>query len=332
MFNRRFYVQAADGDGASAGGGAAGAGDAGAGGAAAGAGGAGAAGAGGDNGAPAPGAAGAGSALAAGAAAAGAASGGAGAAGGTAGAAEPNAWVPEKHRVVGQDGKLDIEASARKVAEAYGQLERRLGSGEAPPKTAEEYKVTIPADLAEKIKAEDLQKDAGFKADIAKLHAAGASQATVDAYVDAMLHRGVSMREGAAVMARAECEAALRTEEGWKSDQEYTKRMGDAYHAAKTYAANEGDFTGILKDYGNDPRIARLLANVGAELQEDRGGNPDESAQVQESLDTLMNSKAFLNSNDPQHQATLDKVTALTARLTGNKSVASGKTMSFKSG
>lgn len=247
--------------------------------------------------------------------------------------ADPNAWLPEKHRVLGQDGKtLDLEASARKVAEAYGHLEKRLGSGDAPPKSADEYKINVPEALADKIKAEDLQKDAGFKDFIGKLHAAGASQALVDATVAEMLQRGMSMRESSAVLSRAEHDAAVRAQEGWKSDQEYAKQMGNAWHAAKTYSANESDFAGIIKDYGNDPRITRLLANVGAELQEDRPVNPDEQAAVQESMDALMNSRAYLNANDPLHQSTVDKVNAMSARLVGTKPVASGKTMSFRSG
>ena len=52
------------------------------------------------------------------------------------GAGEPGAndWIPEKFRVVGEDGKLSIESSARKLAENYSLLEKRMGSGDAPPK------------------------------------------------------------------------------------------------------------------------------------------------------------------------------------------------------
>jgi hypothetical protein len=57
------------------------------------------------------------------------------------GAGEPGAndWLPEKFRVMGEDGKLSIESSARKLAENYTHLEKRMGSGDAPPKTADEY-------------------------------------------------------------------------------------------------------------------------------------------------------------------------------------------------
>src|SRR6478736_10297497 len=41
----------------------------------------------------------------------------------------PTEFIPEKYRVTKDDGTLDIEASARKLAEAHGSLEKRLGSG-----------------------------------------------------------------------------------------------------------------------------------------------------------------------------------------------------------
>lgn len=41
------------------------------------------------------------------------------------GGSEPGAndWIPEKYRVVGEDGKLNVEGSARKLADAYTHLE-----------------------------------------------------------------------------------------------------------------------------------------------------------------------------------------------------------------
>ena len=52
-----------------------------------------------------------------------------------------NDYIPEKYRTNKEDGTLDLEASSRKVAEAYKQLETRFGSGDVPPKTADEYAV-----------------------------------------------------------------------------------------------------------------------------------------------------------------------------------------------
>lgn len=203
-----------------------------------------------------------------------------------------------------------------------------MGSGDAPPATAEGYKVNVPAALAEKIKGDELAKSDDFKGFLGKLHAAGASQKVVDTAVAELLERGVRMQNTMPAMAAAEAEADLRKADGWKTDAEYSKKVGAAFHAGKHYGG--ADFDGILKDYGNDPRVVRLLANVGAEMAEDTQASPEATAQLQENLDTLMSSKAYLNDRDPQHAATFAKVSALQAKLTGTKP-AQSRTMSFNS-
>ena len=52
--------------------------------------------------------------------------------------------IPEKYQVKKEDGSLDIEASSLKLAEAYGHLEKRMGSGDVPPKTAADYQIAVP--------------------------------------------------------------------------------------------------------------------------------------------------------------------------------------------
>lgn len=248
-----------------------------------------------------------------------------------AGAVDPHAWIPEKHRTFGEDGKtLDLDASARKVAEAYGHLEKRLGSGDAPPAAVGDYKVNIPEDLKDIIPADELSKTDSFKAFLGELHAAGASQKIVDVAVSTMLHRGLAMREAMPVLQAAECEADLRKGDGWKTDYEYRQSMQRAFQAGKQYGG--ADFDGILKDHGNDPRIVRLLAAVGAELEEDRAASPEAQTQMQDTLDSLQANPAYLNDRDPQHAAIVAKVTALTARMVGTKPVGTGRSMSFKTG
>lgn len=214
-----------------------------------------------------------------------------------------------------------------KWGEGHKALEQRLGTGDAPPATAEGYKVNVPTALAEKINAEELAKTEDFKGFLSKLHAAGASQKVVDTAVAELLERGVKLQTTLPVLAQADCEADLRKVDGWKSDTEFSAKVQRAFQAGKAFAGEE--FDGILKDYGNDPRIVRMLANVGAELQEDMPASPEAQAQLTESLDSLMSSKAYLNPNDPQHAATFAKVTALQAKVSGTKPVATGRSMSF---
>lgn len=259
-------------------------------------------------------------------------SGGAAGATGASGGAEasPYAWIPEKFHVKSEDGAFNLEASARKVEEHRSHLEKRLGSGDIPPKTAADYKLNIPEALAEKINADELAKSDDFKAMQTNLHALGLSQKQMDGVVSELLQQGMKLRSEDAVMSEAECTAALREVDGWKSPAEYTQQMGKALQAAKAFWGPQSD--AMVARYGNDPAICQLLAKVGAELGEDRQPSPEAQAQVQDSMDTLMASPAYLNDHDPQHHATVKKVEALQARLSGTKPVVGGRTMSFTTG
>lgn len=190
------------------------------------------------------------------------------------------------------------------------------------------YKVNVPEALKDTLNADVLAKDEGFKGFMAKLHAAGASQKVVDAAVGELLTRGAALRGAMPALDAADCEAQLKQEDGWKSDQEYAKQVGVAFNAGKQIFGK--DFEGVLKDYGNDPRIIRGLATIGKEMQEDRGPSPEAAQQIQDNLDTLMASPAYLNGNHPQHAATMAKVDALTKQQVGTRPVNGGMTRSFK--
>jgi hypothetical protein len=189
----------------------------------------------------------------------------------------------------------------------------------------------VPDTLKDRINAEELAKAPDFKEFMGKLHAAGASQRVVDAAVATMLERGIAMREATPMLEAADCTAALRQVEGWKSDQEYDKQIRTAFSAGaqifgKAFAGMEA------KGYWNDPDFIKGLATIGHEMAEDRGPSPEAMQQASTNLDALMASPAYTNPNHPQHQDTVAKVTALTAQISGNKPVAGGRTMTFKSG
>jgi len=246
-------------------------------------------------------------------------------------APEPHAWAPEKHRVFAADGStLDVEATARKVADAYRAAEKRIGSGDIPPADAKDYKVTVPESLAGKVDAAELAKAPDFQAFLGQMHGLGLTQKQLDGVSAVLLERGAAMREAAPALAAAEAEAQLRQADGWKTDAEYQARIRSAFTAGKRYGG--GDFEAILQRYGNDPAIVRMLANVGAELQEDEPASAEAQAQLADNLETMMMSKAYLNSHDPMHAATVAKVTALQARIAGTKPAGPNRTFTFKSG
>lgn len=183
-----------------------------------------------------------------------------------------------------------------------------------PPKTADDYKVNVPQALADRIKADDLAKDAGFKEFLGKAHAAGLTQKQVDTVVGEFLDRSLKLQAGVKQLSEQEATAKLR--ETWKTEAEFTEGVQRAFKAGQAYAG--ADFEGILNDYGNDPRIVRMLAAVGKELAEDTSAPAGAQANFQADLEQLTKSPAYLNPNHADHLATKQKVEAMFQRAYGS--------------
>lgn len=201
------------------------------------------------------------------------------------------ATIPEKYQVKKEDGTIDIAASSTKLAEAYGNLEKRIGTGDIPPKTADEYDITVPDALKEtwKPKEDPLLKDF-----LGKAHAAGMTQKQVDLVMSQYMELAPELVMGARALDAESCTAELKTQ--WKTDEQYNAEVGKAYRAASAYGGKDAE--AIVRDYGNDPRIVRLLANVGKELGEDKSSNFDGDLGKQGDVDAIMTSEAY---NNPKH-------------------------------
>lgn len=187
-------------------------------------------------------------------------------------------FIPEKYRTNKEDGSLDLEASSRKVAEAYKHLETRMGSGDAPPKTHEEY--------APKIEVEGFNWDE-FKADestqsfLKGAHAKGLNNDQVEYVIGEYLKAAPGLIGGAAVLTQQDCTAALKAV--WGDDQSIRANVSASYRAAEAFASQgdaPGNFNALMAKYGNDPDFIAFTANIGKELKEDRAING--GAQVSE--------------------------------------------------
>ncbi|MEC4168350.1 hypothetical protein VSQ82_14040 [Pseudomonas sp. MS-1(2024)] len=187
-------------------------------------------------------------------------------------------FIPEKYRTTKEDGSLDLEASSRKVAEAYKHLETRMGSGDAPPKTHEEY--------APKIEVEGFNWDE-FKADestqsfLKGAHAKGLNNDQVEYVIGEYLKAAPGLIGGAAVLTQQDCTAALKAV--WGDDQSIRTNVSASYRAAEAFASQgdaPGNFNALMAKYGNDPDFIAFTANIGKELKEDSAING--GAQVSE--------------------------------------------------
>ncbi|HRF11305.1 MAG TPA: hypothetical protein PLR37_04090 [Candidatus Accumulibacter phosphatis] len=196
--------------------------------------------------------------------------GGQGTAGGA--AAAPSDWLQEKYRVAKADGTLDLEASARKVAEAHRSLEQRLGSGDVPPKTTEEY---APKVDAEGFNWDEVKNDESMRGFLKGAHAKGFTNDQLSYVLGEYWKAAPNLVTGAQQLDDRAATAELRQE--WKTDAEFKQHIGQAFKAFNAFAA-EADRSRI-DEIGNNPIVLRLLANIGKEMREDTpingGGIPE---------------------------------------------------------
>jgi len=206
-------------------------------------------------------------------------------------------FIPEKLRVMKEDGTLDVEASSRKLADAYGNLEKRFGSGEAPPKEASEYKVTVPDGLKE---AFDPATDAGMKGFLEGAHAAGLNQAQVDFVMGKYFEMAPTLAAGAVLQDAATATAELK--KTWATDADFTRNVKNAYVGTTAAAQKAGlNVDEIMNGpLGNNTQFLRLMAALGPEFQEDPGAG-GQSMTTQDDIQTLLLSEAYTNQRHVDH-------------------------------
>lgn len=227
-------------------------------------------------------------------------------------------FIPEKLRIMKDDGTLDLDASSRKVAEAYSALEKRLGAGDVPPKTAEEYTVTVPDALKE---AFDPATDEGMKGFLSGALEQGMTQKQVD-FVMGKYFELAPQLVGGAQQYDANT-AAAELQKVWPTDADMKRNVRNAYVGASAAAQKAGlDINEIMNTspLRNDPTFLRLMAALGPEFVEDPGAGGSATLTV-EDISTLMNSDAYTNSKHPDHAKVSAKVKAYYLRKHGDAAV-----------
>lgn len=224
-------------------------------------------------------------------------------------AADPLGWLPEKHRVFGDDKTLNVEASAKKLAEAYTGLEKRLGDVGMPPKSADEYK---PEGLPESVKVDELMADPGTKSFLKKCHAKGMTNAQVSEVLAFGLQEWApQLLKSDATQTAEAATAALK--EAWTDEGAFKENIGHAYRAATAVAAKAGFSYEDIAAAGldNNPTFIRLMAALGPEIGEDKSPTnvaptPNEAQTIRE----LEASEAYRNPKHPDYEQTSAKVRA----------------------
>ncbi|WP_431482242.1 hypothetical protein [Pseudomonas solani] len=224
----------------------------------------------------------------------------------------PQDFIPEKYRVTKDDGTLDLEQSSRKLAESYKHLETRMGSGDAPPKSFDEY--------APKIEAEGFNWDE-FKADestqsfLKGAHAKGMTNAHVEFVVDHFVKNVAPQLLAGNAQITAE-EATTQLRDVWKTDQEFNSNVQASYRGLHGFAnqAGLGSAAALEAKFGNDPDFIAFMANIGREMREDVSpsqGTPVESADFAVKTSELRQQLQDLPAHDPKREAIQQQLNAL---------------------
>lgn len=227
-------------------------------------------------------------------------------------------FIPEKLRVLKEDGTLDLEASSRKLAEVYASAEKRIGSGNLPPKTAEEYAVTVPEEFKE---AFNPAEDEGFKAFRDGAHKLSFTQEQLDFVMSNYFTIAPQLVTGAVIIDQQAGEAELR--KTWATDASFSLGLKNSAAATMAIAAKAGiDFDAVMASpLRNDPMFHRLMAAIGPELKED--SNPGgEILGGDEEVNELMASEAYTNPRHKDHAKVSAKVKTFFDKKFGTEAAA----------
>jgi hypothetical protein len=212
--------------------------------------------------------------------------------------------VPEKFRVMkGEKGdEFDAEASMGKVLEGYTNLEKRVGSGDLPPKTPEEYAITLPEELKDHEALKDFKLSPEFRK---AAHDKGITQGQMDFMMAHYLKEAPALLKGGIQNSVDATIASL--DKAWGAD--YDKNLGAASKAFDAYAdpADKGKFDEIM----TNPSLAyRILAKIAPELGEGGGIPAAASGGGGEDIQAMLTSEAYHNPKHADHAAVSAKVKA----------------------
>lgn len=232
-------------------------------------------------------------------------------------------WLPEKFRVMAEDGKLDEAASARKLAESYQALEKHKGPLSQAPASPDDYKIEPPKD-DEGNPLMDLTEFTGdplFKAFAADAHKLGMSNDQMQFVVGKYLAIAPELIAANQQLDMAEAKAELQ--KLWKDDKALERGTADAVRAINGFGAEAEDVPGsrarLMQKYGRDPDFIAFAASVAQEMHEDRPPGGDGLATSEMDIEALQKSAAYWDKNHPEHSATKAKVETFYTKKFGNK-------------
>lgn len=220
-------------------------------------------------------------------------------------------WLPEKFRVQ-NDTVFDMEASFKKMAQSYTELEKRLGNPEGvPPKTAEEYNIKLEGDG---LNFDEIKQDERYKSFLKDAHAAGMTNKQVEFAVNQYFKNAALVHLGESSLNAEQCIGNLMRKWGTTDQEVFNKNISVARKGlAVTYKDNITQER-ILKKYGNDPDVLDILYRIGQSTSEDApasGGQSGQGTALQEEYQKLSNELITMQNDTPEYKAKLARRTQL---------------------
>lgn len=227
------------------------------------------------------------------------------------------AAIPEKFRVNGADGELDLAATVRKVDEHRASLEKRMGSGDIRPKTPDEYKLP-DTDVFKGLQLDE----AGAKA----FRQEAFDMGLTPKQYEAVMGKWATLAPELVNAGQAETvdTAVASLKDTWKD--QYDANIKESFRVVNQVAEKAGiPFADVEKAIGNNPVAIRLFAALGAEMREDAtpaaaGGGTGGGAQTRSEY-VAENWAAYSNPQDPKHKMVTDRANALAARESKGKDI-----------
>jgi hypothetical protein len=215
--------------------------------------------------------------------------------------------VPEKFHVK-QGERIDAAATLGKVADAFTHLEKRMGSGDVPPKNAAEYAFQAPEQF------KDLQFNEerlnGFREGALKL---GFTQEQYQFAMQMHLEAAPDLMESAAALTAQEARAELG--KVWKTPTDMDTGIQNATRALRGLPAELQEAT---RELGTDPAFLQAMAFYGSQMREDRPPGGAQGAPSAPNIEALMKGEAYTNPKHPEHTRVSEQVRQHFARVHGS--------------
>ena len=198
--------------------------------------------------------------------------------------------IPDKFKVVSDDGSVDYKATVAKMNESYSYLEKKVGTGEVAPKSVDEYKIE-----REDFDLEAFKADEGNKAFLEEAHKHGITNKQLDFLLSEYDKRAVDLVSNSS---QIDTDTTVQTlQSDWGKD--FEANIFNAVKAARACGITDEQINNPL--IGNNVAFIKMAAYFGSQMTEDKpvsNGTP-----VNVDIQSLMRSEAFFNPKHPDHKS-----------------------------